>query len=191
MALLAAGCSDREASKAPAATPAAAPAASAAVAPAPLVPAAPVGAEPIDLALKAAQDFNLAAPAELAAIAEGEGKYRAASKRALDAARAGDGPGVTRRGAEADAAHKALAGRLAAFQTASAALTSQMTAAGEACLATPEMAAYAACVALPTEQTTLTGNLDAVTQRFEAAEGVWRQERAKLDEAAATVALGR
>ena len=80
--------------------------------------------------------------------------------------------------------------RLAAFRTASEALNAQVTAASEACAATPELTGYAGCAALTAEQTTLTGAFDSISQRFEAAEAAWRQERTRLDEAAATVALG-
>lgn len=192
LALLTAACSQEKAATPEATAPTAATAPAVAPMPAaPVAPVAPVGAEPVDLALKAAQDFNVASAAELAAIAEAEGRYRTAAGRALEAARRGDGSGVTRRRAEADAAHKGLGERLAAFQAASAALTAQVTTASEACAATPEMTAYAGCVALMAEQATLSGNVEAIGKRFEAAEGVWRQERARLDEAAATVALGR
>ena len=190
LALLAAACSDREPARSPAPA-AAAPVAAAPPAPLPVPAAPPPGAESIDLALKAVQDFNTAAAAELTAIGEAEIKYRATSAQALQAGRAGDVPAAARRLAEIEAAHKAAAERLAAFQAASASLAPQLTAATEACAATPQMTSYAACVILPTEQATLTANVEAVTKRFDAAEAVWRQERAKLEEVAATVALGR
>lgn len=189
LALLAGACSDREPAKAPAA---AAPAPAPVAAALPAAPAAPpAGAEPIDLALKAAQDFTAAAPAELAAIAEIEAKYAPAAKRALAAARKGDGAAAKRPLDEANAAHKSMEERMAAFQAASAALTAQIATAVESCAATPEMAAYAGCTALTAEQATLTATLDAVTARYADAEAVWRQARPGLDEAAATVALGR
>lgn len=188
-ALAAAGCSDRE----PAATPQAAPAPVVATAPAVTAPVPappPAGAEPVDLALKAAQDFNAAAEAELAAIAEIEARFAPAARRALAAARTGDGRTAKRPLDEANTAYKALADRLAAFQTNSTALTAQVKAASDACAATPEMAAYAGCVALAAEQATLTASIDGITSRFAAAEAAWRQARPGLDEAAAAVALG-
>lgn len=185
--LLVAGCSGREPEKA--AETAVAPKVSPAAAPVLTPPVPPPGAEAVDLALKAAQEFNVAAPAELAAIAEIEAKYAPAARRALAAARTGDSRAIRRPIEDANAARKAMEARLAAYRAASEALSAQVTAASEACAATPELTGYAGCVALATEQTTLAGALDSITQRFEAAEAAWRQERTRLDEAAATVAL--
>lgn len=53
------------------------------------------------------------------------------------------------------------------------------------------LAAYAGCVALPAEQALLVQNIEAVASRYQAAEAAYRQDRAKLEEAAATMALGR
>jgi hypothetical protein len=53
------------------------------------------------------------------------------------------------------------------------------------------LAAYAGCVALPAEQALLAQNIEAVASRYQAAEAAYRQDRAKLEEAAATMALGR
>lgn len=53
------------------------------------------------------------------------------------------------------------------------------------------LAANAACLALPAEQALLAQNIAAVAARYEAAEASYRQERPKLEEAAATLALGR
>jgi len=53
------------------------------------------------------------------------------------------------------------------------------------------LAAYAGCLALPAEQVLLAQNIQAVASRHQAAEAAYRQDRAKLEEAAATMALGR
>jgi len=53
------------------------------------------------------------------------------------------------------------------------------------------LAAYAGCLALPAEQALLAQNIEAVAARHQAAETAYRQDRAKLEEAAATMALGR
>lgn len=56
---------------------------------------------------------------------------------------------------------------------------------------TAALAAYPGCLALPAEQALLAQNIAAVTGRYEAAETAYRVERPKLEEAAATMALGR
>jgi hypothetical protein len=53
------------------------------------------------------------------------------------------------------------------------------------------LAAYEGCVALTAEQALLTQNVDAVAARYQAAETAYRLDRPRLEEAAATVALGR
>jgi hypothetical protein len=55
----------------------------------------------------------------------------------------------------------------------------------------PGLATYEGCVGLTPEQGLLTQNIAALTARYEAAEAAWRQDRARLDEASATMALGR
>lgn len=57
--------------------------------------------------------------------------------------------------------------------------------------ATTGLAAHAGCVALPAEAELMTRNIAALTARYQAAEVVYRQEQAGLEEAAAIVALGR
>jgi len=60
--------------------------------------------------------------------------------------------------------------------------------------ATPDatgLAAHPGCLALPAEQALLAQNIEAVASRHQAAEAAYRQDRAKLEEAAATMALGR
>uniref|UniRef100_UPI0025F46CC0 hypothetical protein n=1 Tax=Phenylobacterium sp. TaxID=1871053 RepID=UPI0025F46CC0 len=57
--------------------------------------------------------------------------------------------------------------------------------------ATASPAAYEGCVGLATEQVLLAQNIDAVSARYQAAEVSYREDRPKLEEAAATVALGR
>ncbi|HEX7885577.1 MAG TPA: hypothetical protein VF474_06330, partial [Phenylobacterium sp.] len=50
---------------------------------------------------------------------------------------------------------------------------------------------YEGCLALAAEQVLLTRNIDAVAARHQAAETAYREDRPKLEEAAATVALGK
>jgi hypothetical protein len=51
--------------------------------------------------------------------------------------------------------------------------------------------AYQGCAALAAEQTLLAQNIEAVGARYQAAEASYRQDRPRLEEAAATVALGK
>lgn len=189
LTLLAAACSDAEPAKTPAtvAAPGAMPAPVAA-APAPSPPAV---AEPVDAALTAVQEFNASVETQLAAIGEAEAKYAPAARRALSAAQRGDVAGARRPLDEANAARKANGERRAAFDTASVDLTAKLAAATTACTTAPELAAYPGCAALAAEQATLTTNLDLLAKRFDAAEAAWSALRPGLDEAAATVALGR
>lgn len=53
------------------------------------------------------------------------------------------------------------------------------------------LAAYGGCTALAAEQALLAQNIEAVASRYQAAETAYRQDSPKLEEAAATVALGR
>lgn len=60
--------------------------------------------------------------------------------------------------------------------------------------ATPAAAgleAYPGCLALPAERALLAKNIEALANRYQAAEAAYRPDRAKLEEAAATMALGR
>jgi len=57
--------------------------------------------------------------------------------------------------------------------------------------AATDLAAYPGCLALPAERALLAKNIEAVANRYQAAEAAYRQDRAKLEEAAATMALGR
>lgn len=159
----------------------------------------PEGAEPVDAALAAAKAFNEAAPAELAAIAGQEAKIRAAATRAVTAARgaeaAGEGPrrGLTDRVSaarrEADAARKALTDSQAKWTADGEAQTAAVQTAVDACAASEALAAYAGCVALTTEQALLATNLEALSARYRAADAAYAQERVKLEEAAAALAL--
>ena len=45
------------------------------------------------------------------------------------------------------------------------------------------------CVALAAEQTLMTTNIEALTARYQAADAAYAAERAKLEEAAASLAL--
>ena len=171
----------------------AAPAKAAAVTAAPAAPAVPppppVGSELIDPALAGAQAFNAGSAATLALIARSEGRFQAAAGRAAAAAARGEARGVSAARREADAARAALTQALATFRTEAEAQTAAVAAALAACTETPELAAYPACVALPAEQTLLAANVTAGSQRFEAAEAAYVHDRARLDEAAATIAL--
>jgi len=52
-------------------------------------------------------------------------------------------------------------------------------------------AIYEGCTALTAEQTLLAQNIEAVGARYQAAEAAYRQDKPRLEEAAATVALGK
>lgn len=159
----------------------------------------PEGAEAVDAALAAAKVFNEAAPATLEAIAQQEAKIRAAAARAVAAARgaesAGEGQrqGLSLRVAaarrDADAARKALSDGQAKMRTDAEAQTVMVQAAAEACAANEVLAAYAGCVALMAEQALLATNVDALSARYQAADAAYAPERAKLEEAAAALAL--
>lgn len=201
LALLAAACEGKGADVASmpdAATKAAAPA----VAVAPAAPAdapPPEGAEPIDTALAAAKAFNEAVAPALTAVGEQEAKIRAAAARALAAARgaesAGEGQrtGLTARVSaarrEADAARKSLLDGQAKWKAEGETQAAVVQAAVEACHADEVLAAYAGCVALAAEQTLMTSNIEALTARYQAADAAYAAERAKLEEAAASLAL--
>lgn len=57
--------------------------------------------------------------------------------------------------------------------------------------ATAAPAIYEGCTALTAEQALLTQNIEAVGTRYQAAEAAYRQDKPRLEEAAATVALGK
>jgi len=188
--LLVTACS-RQGGSAPteAAAPVAKPAAVAAPAAAATAPIPPEGAEAVDAALAEVKAFNATAAGELAVIAKDEGRIRAAASRAMEAARQGQAGRVTAARTEAERARASLVAGLSAFQTASAAQTAAVAAAMEAC-STPQLTIYEGCVALIAEQALLAQNVSALGARYEAAETAWRQDRPRLDEASATVALG-
>jgi len=190
MALLLAACSGQGGSEK---TQAAAPAVKPAPAAPPVAAAAPVrpeGADAVDAALAEVKAFNAKAAEELAGIARDEGRIRAAAGRAIEAARQGQASRVTAARTDAERARAALVAGLTAFQTASAAQTAAVAAAMEPCSATPELTTYEGCLALIAEQALLAQNVTALGARYEAAEAAWRQDRPRLDEASATVALG-
>lgn len=62
---------------------------------------------------------------------------------------------------------------------------------GPAGQAVVDPTAYQGCAALAAEQTLLAQNIEAVGARYQAAETAYRQDRPRLEEAAATVALGK
>lgn len=200
LALLAAACEGKRADVA--SMPDAATKAAPTVAVAPAAPAdapPPEGAEPVDAALASAKAFNEAAAPALTAVGEQEAKIRAAAARALAAARgaesAGEGQrtGLTARVSaarrEADAARKVLLDGQAKWRADGEIQTAAIQAAVEACNADEVLAAYAGCVALATEQTLMTTNIEALAARYQAADAAYAAERAKLEEAAASVAL--
>lgn len=200
--------------------PAATPATELAPALPPEAPIPPETLAAIDATLAAAKAFNAKSLADLAGIEKAERRVRDQATRALDAARRGETARVAAAKADAESTHKALADRLAVFrataadqQTALASAlalcglttTDPLTPAAAPPVAKPPtpgatptptapatgIAAYAGCLALPAEQALMTQNIAAVAARYEAAEVSYRQDRPKLEEAAATLALGR
>lgn len=197
-----AACSNEPAGDVKAAAPEAkVKATAAAPAPPPPSPALPPEAQAVETALADVQAFNAGAAAELAGIAAAEERVRRQAARALDlAGRAGAAADAERRRlssqvaaarAEAERARAETAAGLSAFQAASAERTAQLNGALEQCAGLPALAGFEACATLTAEQPVLVQNIAALTERYQAAETVWRQERAKLDEASATMALGR
>lgn len=177
-------------------------AAASAVAVAPALPAdapPPEGAEAADAALAVAKAFNEAATPALAAIGEQEARIRAAATRALAAARGAESSGegqriglsarVTAARREADAARKALLDGQAKWKADGETQTAAIQTAVEACNADEVLAAYAGCVALAAEQALMATNIEALTARYQAADTAYAAERAKLEEAAASLAL--
>jgi hypothetical protein len=189
--LLLAACSGEKA-KTPAA-PAAAPVAAAPATPPPEAPAArPAEADAVDAALKAAEDFDAKVATELAGIGKAQQRIHDLAARALElAGKGGEAGRVTAARSEADKTHAALAAGLTRLQAGSAETAALVDAALAQCAMVPALADYEGCVALTTEQATMTLNTEALTQRYAAAETAWPADRARLDEASATLALGR
>ncbi|MBX3485048.1 hypothetical protein, partial [Phenylobacterium sp.] len=129
------------------------------------------------------------AATELAAIDAGQKRIRAAADRAVAAAQRGDARAVNAARAEADQAHKAHDDGLAALRATAAAQTTALDAAIAQCAATPELAAYEGCTALAAEQATLTAAIDRLGKRYQAADAAYPADRARIEEASATVAL--
>ncbi|MBL8773579.1 MAG: hypothetical protein JNK30_19495 [Phenylobacterium sp.] len=188
-ALALAGCSPgapTASTETPAPKTAAAPAA-------PALPAAPLrpeGADAVDAALKAAQDYGAAATAELAGIDKAQARIRTLAGQASAAAARGDARGVTSARAEAEKVRKGLAEGLSALRTSAASQTTALEAALTLCGTTPELAAYEGCAALSAEQASMTATIEALGKSYQAAETAWGPERARLEEASAAVALG-
>ena len=204
LGLMAAGC-EQKTPVAPAAT-----AAPPAVAPAPAPAAAPVVPEvaavspetalAVNQALALAQAFNAKAAADLAAIAKAEKRIRELAGQASEAAaRSGGGIGGNERLAlsrrvelartEAEAAHADVAARAATFRANAQAQTDAVALAQLQCAQTPEFLASEPCVKLAAEQATLAQTITNLTARFATAEAGYQKDRAKLEEASATVAL--
>lgn len=194
-ALALAGCSDppaEEQAAVPAPVPAIPPAAPVVPEPA---PAPSPEAQAVAQALADVQAFNAATAEELAGIGRAEQQIGRAADRALELANRPGAAGASRQIAaargEAERARAGLTTGLAAFQAASAERTAQLDAALEQCEGVEGLAASEPCVLLTAEQPLLTQNIAALAERYQAADAVWRRERAKLDEASAVIALGR
>lgn len=163
--------------------------------------APPPEAAAVETALADVRAFNAAAAAELAKIAQAEQRIRREAARALEAAgRAGGAAEGERRRlagqvaaarAEAERARASLTAGLTAFQAASTERTAQLNGALEQCAGMPALAGFGPCAALTAEQPVLAQNVAALSERYQAVETAWRQERARLDEASAMMALGR
>jgi hypothetical protein len=113
--------------------------------------------------------------------------------------------------AEREATHAALGASLDAFRTTLPQVSDAADAATILCQPIPGLAAAAAapavaggapplpvapetyegCVALAKERQAFAANVSALSKAFEAAEAAYKQDRAKLDEASATIALLR
>ena len=160
--------------------------------------ARPVGSEAVDQALAAAQQFNTNAAAELAGIAKSEARIRALAARIAspgssaiaETQRRNLSTNAQAARVEVEALHDALAAGAAAFRLASAAGAQQLAAAVAQCAADVELAAYAGCTALSAQQAPMAQTTASLGRRYEAAEAVYRQERARLEEASAIIALG-
>jgi hypothetical protein len=201
LALLA-GCSGE---KRPAAAPPPPKAAAPVAAAAPAV--RPEGADAVDAALTEAQLFNATATESLVDIATKEVAIRDLAAKAVDLAKKAENAGVPQRPglakafagviADREAAHEALGQSLEAFRTTSAETSSAVDAAAALCgpVAAPPapgtLGAYPGCATLAAEQASLAQSVAGLSKVFEAAEAAYRQDRRRVDEAAATMALVR
>ena len=204
--MMLAGCSgEKRVASAPPVAPVAAPAPIAAAA-----PARPEGADAVDNALTDVQLFNATATESLADIATDETQIRDLAVKASDLARRAEtAPAAQRPGlakslavalADREAAHAALGQSLEAYRTTSAETTGLVAAAVALCGPIPPppappppgtLAAYPPCATLAVEQASLAANIAALSKAFESAEAAYRQDRRRIDEAAATMALVR
>ncbi len=206
LALMLAGCSGE---KRAASTPPVAPVAAPALAPA-VMATRPEGADAVDNALTDVQLFNTTATESLADIAAEEAEIRDLAVKGSDLARraenaqAAQRPGLAKSLAVAladrEAAHAALGQSLEAYRTTSAETTGLVAAAVALCGPIPPppappppgtLAAYPPCATLAVEQASLVANIAALSKAFESAEAAYRQDRRRIDEAAATMALVR
>jgi len=182
-------CSDSERAAPKVETPVAA-----AKAPIPAAPAAsaptlkPPGSEVIDATLASVQAFNAKAVDELATVTREEQRIRQASAAAQSAARSGEGARIAGARRTAEAASGALATARSALTGAAAAQSTGLQAALMQCAA-PEISAYEGCVALAAEQVLFNQTIAQLEARYAMADVVWAQERPRLEEAAASVAL--
>ena len=157
-----------------------------------------VGFEAVDQALAAAQQFNTRAAAELAGIARSEARIRALATKVAspggaaiaETQRRNLSANVQAARVEVEALHDALTAGSAAFRLASAAGAQQLKTAIAQCAASAELAADAGCTALSAQQASMAQTTASLGRRYEAAEAVYRQERARLEEASAIIALG-
>ena len=196
---------DRRADPAPGPVAASPPAATGAVptpvAPPPIDPLArPVGADEVDLALTNARAFTARAAAELTGIARSEARIKALAARVVASVASGGAmPDSQRRSlsasiqaarTETETLRDSLSTAAVAFRLASAAEVQAMETALAQCATNAELAALPACASLPAEQAAMAQSVAALGRRYDAAEATWRQERTRLEEASAIVALG-
>ncbi len=202
--LLATGCQPKTPAPPPAAAAPAAAAPAAAVVPPTAAPEAsavtPETVLAVNQALALAQAFNTRAAADLAAVVKAEKRIRElADQASATAARANAGLGEAERAAatrrvaaartEVEAAHADITSRLATFRAGAQAQTDAVALAQLQCAQTPEFLASEPCVKLAAEQATLAQTVTNLTTRFATAEAGYQKDRAKLEEASATMAL--
>ena len=162
--------------------------------------ARPVGADEVDRALADAQAFNAALVARLADIARSEAAIKALAARTTAAVAGGAGIPESQRSrlsasiqaarTETETLHDTLTTGAAAFRLSSTASVDALETSIARCAQQDELAAYPACAALTTEQAALNRSVAALGRRYDAAETAYRQQRTRLEETSAIIALG-
>lgn len=204
VATLAMTACDRRTEPAPAPAAAGQPAAEAMptpVAPSVAAPLArPIGADEIDLALANAKAFNARAATELAAIGRAEARIKALTAGVVTSVTGGGNLSDSQRQrlsvsiqaarGETESLRDTLTTAAAAFRLASGAEVTALETAVARCATSVELAALPACASLATEQAAMTQSVAALGRRYDAVEVTYRQERTRLEEASAIVALG-